>query len=66
MWVMKYEGECIKTMECVEFLKSCIKSKQKNTYLSVPGDFDWKKPNYSDALPLPFIVSYSEECTAQT
>ena len=40
MWVMKYEGECIKTIEWVESYENCIKSgTNKRIYLSVSHSF---------------------------
>ena len=38
---MKYEGDCIKTMELVESYKNCIKLKQTNALtLLLPTMFD--------------------------
>ena len=64
MWVMKYEGECIKNMECVELYGMFIKLKLINelTLLS-PTVFDWTKEtmSMSDDLPLTSNVDKSKE-----
>ena len=45
MIVIKFEGECIKTIEWFKLYINCIKPNKKTTYLAVPNDVRLNRRN---------------------